>query len=233
VNETVANKTVVNKTEANKTVVNKTESPEPTTVVPDTPKSVELVEPATFSMVAAVTGVWPNPVPKAGAAIADIDNEALCAMLKDGGAFASVTGEYYEGKMVRNGDELAFTCAYRRDAASPVALDAFAKAFAAAAPVPGELPLAEELVSLGRVTFTVVGSLLDTQSSDYFDAGARGCAAAGDAAGLPTGWTLESIGSVNDNQRIICRGPVPNPEVATADQATVAKVVGASGPPLD
>lgn len=205
---------------------------ETTTSVVAESRQIELVEPPTFSMVAAAIGVWPNPVPKASVAITDIDTEALCAMLKDGGAFAPVEGEYYEGKTSRNGDELAFTCKYRRDAGAPVALDAFAGAFVAAASIPVELPFAEDLASLGRVTFTAVGNPLDTESSDYFDAGARGCAAAGDAVGLPAGWRLETIGSVNDNQQIICRGPVPSPEVVTADPALVAKAVGSSAPPL-
>ena len=193
---------------------------------------VELVGPVTFSMVAAGTGVWPNPVPKATVAIADIDTEKLCALMHDGGAFPSVTGEYYEGKTVRTGEELSFTCKYRRDAPAPVALDEFAPAFAAAADEPSDLPFAEDLASLGRVTFTVVGTLLDTTASDFFDAGASGCSAAGEAVGLPEGWRLETIGSVNDNQQIICRGPVPSPEVVTADPALIAKVVGSAGPPI-
>ena len=207
-----------------------------TSAAPDSqsPETTVVSGTATFSMVAAVTGNWPNPVPKEQLAITDIDNEKLCALLFDGGAFSPVTGEYYEGKMSRVGEELQFTCKYQRDAASPVGLDGFAEAFVAALAGTVEPPTTDEQTSLGRVTFTLDDDPLASVGSDeLFRAGGRGCAAAATAAGLPAGWTLETVGSFDDKPRVVCRGPVATPEIIEVDPSAVATIVGDALPPKD
>ena len=190
--------------------------------------------PSTFSLIAAAKGSWPNPVPKTYAAIGDLDNEALCKQLSEGGAFPGVGGEYYAGNLNRTGDTLNFECQYRDKSASPVSLDGFAGAFVTASLAPGEQREWETVASFGLVNFTLVGDPLAAIGSDeIFRAADRGCVAGATAVGLPPVWAVETLGSVNDNKTVTCKGPVPNPLAVEVDTAILAKIVGASSPPKD
>ena len=113
-----------------------------------------------------------------------------------------------------------------------VALDRFAGAFVAALAVPDETPPADELLSIGLVSFTLADDPLSSVDPDeVFDAGRRGCSAAAKAVGLPDGWTLETAGNFNGLPRIVCRGPVERAEVVEADTSVVSTIVGESSPP--
>ena len=188
---------------------------------------------ATFSIVSAVSGAWPNPV-TATTGISDIDTEALCKTLLAGGAFGDRTGEYYGGSLSRVDETLEFQCRLRLPGEAPVPLDGFADAFLAGISAPGESPKGEENDSVGLVEITLDGDPLgSTEAGDQFIAANMGCLAAAKAVGLTGSWTTETLGSVDDNRIVTCRGPIVNADVRSADPALVSKVVGSAAPPLD
>lgn len=185
----------------------------------------------TFSIVAAISGTWPSPMPT-GTKVSAIDTEMLCANLLKGGAFGDLEGDYFGGMLSSAGDDLQFRCRYRYTTQAPVPLDGFADGFLDGLKGTEEPSRADQPDSVGLVEFTLAGDPLGAEP-DQFVAADRGCLAAAAAVGLTGPWSVETLGSVDGNRVVTCRGPIPNADVRTADPSLIAKAVGADGPPLE
>lgn len=197
------------------------------------PASASAPGTASFSIVSVISGTWPSPVATA-TNISDIDTKGLCTTLLDGKAFGDLTAEYYGGSLSLVEEQLNFQCQFRHPAESPVALDGFSDAFLAGVQADGQSLKGDENDSVGLVEITLDGDPLGSNDSgDQFIAANKGCLAGAKAVGLTGPWTSETLGSIDGNRIVTCRGPIPTGDVRTADPALVAAVVGTDAPPLD